>query len=47
MIGKYQRNYYLWGLYIGIFIADDYELFDFMNKDEINSALYGYWIIKR
>lgn len=42
---KFRRSYWLWGLYKGIFIAFESDLFESdMDNDEINSALYGYWI---
>ena len=44
MKGIYKRSYWLWGLYQGMFIALEYDLFDFLNNDEINSALYSYWV---
>ena len=44
---KYKRSYWLWGLYFGIFIADDYGLFEILDSEEINSALYSHWLYLR
>lgn len=44
---RFRDNYYLWGIYEGMFMIFHLNYIWELNDEEINSLLYSYWIVKR